>query len=58
MNQQKIELRGNAQPGGSSFEAVTTELSDEQLSNVLGGKGLLAHACATGKHFPMVKLIT
>jgi hypothetical protein len=40
MDKQQIDLRGNAQRNGSSFEpAVTSELSEEQLSNASGGKG-------------------
>ena len=38
MDKQQIDLRGIAQRDGSSFEPVT-ELSEEQLSIVSGGKG-------------------
>ena len=38
MEKQQIDLRGNAQRDGGSF-AVTSELSEEQLSVVSGGKG-------------------
>ncbi len=50
----KIDLRTNAQGAGASSEAVTMELSEEQLSSVCGGKGkaspVLMQACATGTH--------
>jgi hypothetical protein len=38
-HKQQIDLRGIAQRDGSSFEPVTSELGEEQLSNVSGGKG-------------------
>jgi bacteriocin-like protein len=53
MDLRKIDLRTKAHSVGVS-EAVTTELSDEQLSSVSGGKGnaspMLMKACATGTH--------
>jgi len=54
MNLRKIDLRTKAHSVGASSEAVTTELSEEQLSSVSGGKGkaspVLMKACATGTH--------
>jgi bacteriocin-like protein len=54
MDLRKIDLRTKAQGVGASSEAVTTELSEEQLSSVSGGKGkasaVLMKACATGTH--------
>ena len=49
MNLRKIDLRSKAHGGGAS-----SELSEEQLSSVTGGKGkaspVLMKACATGAH--------
>jgi bacteriocin-like protein len=54
MDLHKIDLRTEAHSVGASSEAVTTELSEEQLSSVSGGKGkaspVLMKACATGTH--------
>jgi hypothetical protein len=56
MDLRKIDLRTEAQHLGTQFEAPTTELSEEQLSSVCGGKGhakataVLMSACATGVH--------
>ena len=51
----KIDLRTKAHGGGAS-----SELSEEQLSSVCGGKGkaspVLMKACATGTHFPEVSI--
>jgi len=38
MDKQQIDLRGITQRDGNSFEPVTSELGEEQLSNVSGGK--------------------
>jgi hypothetical protein len=39
MDKQQIDLRGITQRDGSSFEPMTSELGEEQLPNVSGGKG-------------------
>jgi bacteriocin-like protein len=60
MNLLKIDLRTEAHSVGVSSEAVTTELSEEQLSSVSGGKGnaspALMKACATGTHIREVTI--
>ena len=52
MDPRKIDLRTQAHGVRTSSEAVTTELSDEQLSAVSGGKAsaVLMKHCATGVH--------
>jgi len=54
MDLRKTDLQTKTRSVGVSSEAVTTELSDEQLSSVSGGKGnaspMLMKACATGTH--------
>jgi len=52
MDPRKIDLRTQAHGVRIASDAVTTELSDEQLSAVSGGKAssaLMKH-CATGVH--------
>jgi len=60
MNNQIRELsptKPNSEPGKGEPSFVKTELSEEELSQVSGGKGgSLALACATGKHFAAVKI--
>ena len=52
MDPRKIDLRTQAHGVRIASEAVTTELSEEQLSAVSGGKAgpVLRMHCATGKH--------
>ena len=52
MDPRKIDLRIQAHGVRTPSEAVTTEISDEQLSAVSGGKAssVLVKHCATGVH--------
>ena len=52
MDPHKIDLRTQAHGVRTLSEAVTTEISDEQLSVVSGGKAssVLMRHCATGVH--------
>ena len=61
MNNQNRELsptQPNSEPDKGAPGFVKTELSEEELSQVSGGKrsSCLALACATGKHFATGKI--
>jgi type VI protein secretion system component Hcp len=60
MDLRKIDLRTKSRGVGATSEAVTTELSEAQMSSVCGGKGkaspVLMKACATGVHLREVTI--
>jgi bacteriocin-like protein len=61
MNNQNRELsptQPNSEPDKGAPGFVKTELSEEELSQVSGGKSssCLALACANGKHFATGKI--
>jgi len=60
MNLRKIDLRIEDHSVKASSEPVTTELSEEKLSSVSGGKDraspVLMKACATGQHIREVTI--
>jgi bacteriocin-like protein len=61
MNNQNRELsptQPNSEPDKGAPDFVKTELSEEELSQVSGGKSssCLALVCANGKHFATGKI--
>jgi bacteriocin-like protein len=57
-NRELSPTQPNSQPDKGAPGFVKTELSEEELSQVSGGKSssCLALACATGKHFATAKI--
>jgi bacteriocin-like protein len=45
-------------PKPAEQKQPSTELNEQELQQVSGGAGALSKACATGKHFTSVTIVT
>jgi bacteriocin-like protein len=45
-------------PEPAAQKQPNTELNEQELQQISGGTGALSRACATGKHFTSVKIVT
>jgi hypothetical protein len=60
MTSKYIDERKRPLQADEKLDAATlrdTELTDEELGKVAGGKGLFFRNCCTGKHFDEAKLV-
>jgi len=56
MNISKTELANKDRRAEGSYDSLKTELSEEDLSRVSGGRNGLFTACVTGKHINSGKI--